>query len=105
MLGIDALVFFDDDVAIAAGDVKAGHLALPAFGHEFDHAAFALELEVVAVEEVRQDRLGRHADSLQQDRPGPLAATVDTAEPHDFRARSEEHTSELQPLLLNSYAH
>ncbi|EJD96174.1 hypothetical protein HMPREF9987_00062, partial [Staphylococcus epidermidis NIHLM049] len=61
---VDALVLLDDDLAIAIGDVEARHLALPALGHELDHAAFVLELEIIEVEEVRQDRLRRHRNNF-----------------------------------------
>lgn len=80
MLGVDTLVFLDDDLARTVRDVEAGHFALPALGHEFHHGAFALQLEVVEVEEVGQDRFRRHADGLAQDGDRHLAATVDAEE-------------------------
>ena len=89
VLGVDTLVLLDDHLAVAVGDVKARHLALPAFGDEFHHAAFALEFEVVEIEEVREDRFGRHADGLQQDRHRHLAATVHAEEQHVSRIEFE----------------
>src|SRR5690606_35096293 len=89
MLGIDALVFLDDDLAVAIGDIEAGHFALPALGHELEHAAFGMHFDLVEVKEGGQDRFRRHADGLQQDRDRHLAATVDTEEEYVFRVELE----------------
>src|SRR5690606_15984339 len=51
VLGVDALVFLDNDVAVTVGDVEAGHLALPALRHELEHAAFGMDLDLVEIEE------------------------------------------------------
>src|SRR5690606_8684280 len=83
VLGIDALVFLDDDLAVAIGNVEAGDLALPALGHELEHAAFRMDFDLVEIEEGGQDRLRRHADGLEQDRYRHLATTVD-AEKEDI---------------------
>ncbi|CAM5196674.1 hypothetical protein CDEN61S_01685 [Castellaniella denitrificans] len=80
VLGIDALVLLDDDVALFVGDVEARDLALPALGHEFEHAAFLVEGDVVEAGEIGQDGFRRHADGLQQDRHRHLAAAVDAEE-------------------------
>ncbi len=89
MLGVDALVFFDNDLAVAIRDVETGHFALPTLGHEFHHRAFALQFEVVEIEEVGQDGFRRHADGLAQNRDGHLAATVDTEEQDVLRIEFE----------------
>ena len=76
----DALVLFDERLAIAVGNVKTCDFAFPAIGHEFHEPALVLQLELVELEEVREDRLRRHADGLEQDRDRHLAATVNTEE-------------------------
>src|SRR3546814_2624487 len=66
MLGVDALVFFDDDLAGAIGDIEVSHFAFPALGYELEHAAFVVDLEVIEIGEESKDGLGRHADGFQQ---------------------------------------
>ena len=73
----DALVLGDDDLAGLVGDVETGHFAAQALGHELHLRAAVHQAEVVVDEEVRQDRLGRQADGLEQDRDRHLAAAVD----------------------------
>src|SRR5690606_7739676 len=80
MLGIDAFVFFDNDLAVAVGDVKARYFTFPALGHELEHGTVGFQLEIVEIEEMRQDGLGRHADGLEQNGYRHLATTVDTEE-------------------------
>ncbi len=76
VLGGDALVARDDDLAVGGGDVEARHLATQALGHELELRAFTLQVEGVGVVEGRQDLFRRQADRAQQDRDRHLAATV-----------------------------
>ena len=78
MLGVDALVFGNDNIAVLVDDVKARLLALEPLGHEFHLGALGHQLEVVEGKEMRQDLLGREAQGLHQDCDGHLATTVDS---------------------------
>src|SRR5690606_23179189 len=44
VLGVDTLVFFDNDRAGSVGNVEVRHFALPALGYELEHAAFVVDL-------------------------------------------------------------
>src|SRR5690606_13800874 len=66
MLGVDTLVFFDDDCAGTIGDVDMGYVTLPALRHEFQHAAFIQDFEVIEIREVGQDGFGHHAYGFEQ---------------------------------------
>src|SRR5690606_4328777 len=70
VLGVDALVFFDNDGTRAVGNVEMRDFALPALGHELEHAAFFQDFEVIEIREVGQNGFGRHADGLEQDGHG-----------------------------------
>ena len=76
VLGVDALVLLDDDLAVLVRDIEASDFTAQTLGHEFHQCAFGLEREVVEHEEVRQDLFRRQADRLQQDRHRHLAAAV-----------------------------
>src|SRR5690554_5455083 len=80
MLGIDALVFLDNNLARTVSDVKVRNFAFPAIRHKLEHAAFFLKFEIIEIREMRQDGFGRHADSLEQYGDRHFAATVDTEE-------------------------
>src|SRR3546814_9066341 len=84
MLGVDALVFFDDDLAGAIGDIEVSHFAFPALGYELEHAAFVVDLEVIEIGEESKDGLGRHADGFQQNGYRHLATAVDPEEQNVF---------------------
>ena len=85
----DALVLLDDHVALLVGDVEARDFAAQAVGHEFHLRAGVHQPEAVGHEEVRQDRFGRQADGLQQDRHRHLAAAVDAEVQDVFRVELE----------------
>ena len=64
VLGVDALVLLDHDLAVLVGNVEASDFTAQTLGHEFHQCAFRLEREVIEHEEVRQDLFRRQADRL-----------------------------------------
>ncbi len=89
MLGGDALVLLDDDIAALVGDVEARDLALQALGHELHLRAGVHQAELVVDEEVREDVFRRQADRLEQDRHRHLAAAIDAEEQDVLRVELE----------------
>src|SRR5690606_8432321 len=89
VFGIDALVFLDNDLAFAIGNVETGDLAFPALGNEFQLAAVGENVEIIEIEEIRQYGFRRHANGFQQDGDRHLAATVNTEEQDIFGVEFE----------------
>ncbi len=77
MLGVDALVFGDDDLARLVADVEAGNRTAQTFSDEFHFGAFRTQCEIIEDEEIRKNLLRRHADCLEQNRYRHLATAVD----------------------------
>jgi hypothetical protein len=77
VLGGDALLARDDDLAVGRGDVEARDFAAQALGNELELRTLALQVEGVGVVEGREDLLRRHPDRAQQDGDRHLAPTVD----------------------------
>ncbi len=80
VLGIDSLIFFDNDIAFFIGNVKARDFAFPALGNEIKLAAFVHDLETIKIEVVGQNFFLRHANGFEQNRYRHLATAVDTEE-------------------------
>ncbi len=89
MLGVDALVFGNDNIAVLVDDVKARLLALEPLGHEFHLGALGHQLEMIEGKEVRKNLLGREAQGLHEDGDGHLATTVDPEVEDVFRVELE----------------
>ena len=77
MLGSNALVMRNDDLAFAVRNVERHRLALKSFRDDRELRSALEKLEAVESEEAREDVLDRIADGLQEDRAGHLAAAVD----------------------------
>ena len=77
MLGSNALVMRNDDLAFAVRNVERHRLALKSFRDDRELGSALEKLEAVESKEAREDVLNRIADGLQEDRAGHLAAAVD----------------------------
>jgi hypothetical protein len=67
VLGGDALVLGDDDLAILAVDIELGGLALQALGTQFELDALLAEVEGIGLVEHLQDLLQVVTQGLEQD--------------------------------------
>src|SRR5690625_2730528 len=76
--GIDTLVFFDNDITFLVLDIKACHFTTPVLGNKLQAGAIVEQLKMVKLKEMGQNRLGVHANRLEQDSHGHLATTIDT---------------------------
>ncbi len=77
VLGGDALVLGNDDLAVFVGDVEARGLALQTLGLDFVFDALLGHMEGLELEEHGQDFFGAVAQGLEQDGDWHLAPTVD----------------------------
>ena len=77
MLGSNALVMRNNDLAFAVRNVERHRLSLESFRNDGKLGSALQELEAVESKEAREDVLDRIADGLQEDRAGHLAAAVD----------------------------
>ena len=89
MLGIDALVFADDDITGFVGDIKSRDFPAQTLSDKLHFSALRAQAEVIKDKEVRQNLLSRHSNGLEQDRDWHLAATVDTEVQNIFRVELE----------------
>ena len=86
---------------ILAGLITAAALATSAGLAQADHHGQRIENRMDARGDRAEDRLDERGDRIEQ----RMDARGDAInERLDRRARSEEHTSELQSLMRNSYA-
>jgi len=86
---IDALIFFDENLAATIGNIKAGDFTFPAVTDKLHHATFTLQLEMIEFKELGQNGFGRQADCFEQNRDGHLATSVDTEKQNVFRVKFE----------------
>ncbi len=77
MLGVDALVLGDDDLAGLVGDIEPRGFAAQPLRHELHKSTFGAQREGIEAEEMREHLLVGKADGLQQNRRRHLAAAID----------------------------
>ena len=77
VLGVDAFVLGDNDLAVLVRDVETGDLAAQPLGHELSIEPSAISCRLSKTKKCARICFGRQADGLQQDRDRHLAATVD----------------------------
>jgi hypothetical protein len=80
VLGSDAFVFGDNDVAILAANVETRDLAAQALRDQLELDALGVDVEGILAEEFVQNRGRRVAQRFQQDGHRHLAAAVDAEE-------------------------
>ena len=80
VLGSNALVLGNNQLAVFADDIELGNLALQALGYHFHEHAVAGEIESIGIVELGQNAFVGVAQCLQQDGHRHFATTVDTEE-------------------------
>ena len=87
--GVHTLVARDNDLAILVDDVEAEGITLQTLRDERQTGTFRGQREVIELEEAGKNLHRGHTQSLQQNRPGHLAAAVNTEEENILRIELE----------------
>ena len=78
MLGIDAFVFGNDNLAILVGDIEAGNFTAEAGRHESHSKTIRAHRKFIEIIELSKDAFRSHSKSLEHDSARHLASAVYT---------------------------